>query len=153
MPRLRRSEKCKQLLAELVFWFRGDARGVAKEFHEAVALGFSGTLFEEVSSCFNNTNFFRHGGSDPLVQGDTVLFGEALGGLASLMTSRTLLSYSFFLKSEPPSYFLRRASSSSIRAIRWTGHRKDVARRRRNISGSRTQPRCAALASTASVPN
>jgi len=33
----------------LVFRFRGDARGVAKEFHEAVALGFSGTLLEKVS--------------------------------------------------------------------------------------------------------
>src|ERR1700682_900544 len=67
-------------LAELVFRFRGDARGVAKESHEAVALGFPGALLEKVSSRFNDTNFFRDGGSNPLVQGDTVLFREALGG-------------------------------------------------------------------------
>src|SRR6266699_3382808 len=68
-------------LAKLVFRFRDDARGVAKEFHEAVALGFSRTLLEKIRGRFNDTNFFRDGGSDPLVQGDTVLFGEALGGL------------------------------------------------------------------------
>ena len=67
-------------LAKLIFRFWGDARGVAKEFHEAAALGFSRTLLEKVSSRFHDTNFFRDGGSDPLVQGDTVLFREALGG-------------------------------------------------------------------------
>src|SRR6266849_7779211 len=69
------------VLAKLVFRFWRDARGVAKEFHEAVALGFSRTLLEKVSSRFNDTNFFRDGGSNPLVQGHAVLFREALGGL------------------------------------------------------------------------
>ena len=41
-------------LAKLVFRFWGDARCVAKEFHEAVALGFSRTLLEKVSSRFND---------------------------------------------------------------------------------------------------
>lgn len=65
----------------LVFRFRGDARGVAKESHEAVAVGLSGTLLEEVRGGFNDTNFFRDGGSNPLVQGHAVLFREVLGGL------------------------------------------------------------------------
>jgi hypothetical protein len=68
-------------LAKRVFRFRSDARGVAKESHEAAALGLSGTLLEEVRGGFNDTHLFRDGGSNPLVQGDTVLFGEALGGL------------------------------------------------------------------------
>jgi hypothetical protein len=72
---------CLSLLAKLVFRFRSDARGVAKEFHETVALGFSGTLLEKVSSRFNHTHFFRDGGSNPLVQRHAVLFREALGGL------------------------------------------------------------------------
>jgi len=36
-------------LAKLVFRFRSDTRGFAKELHEAVALGFSRTLLEKVS--------------------------------------------------------------------------------------------------------
>ena len=68
-------------LAKLVFRFWGDARCVAKEFHEAVALGFSRALLEKVSSRFNDANFFRDGRSNPLVQGHAVLFREALGGL------------------------------------------------------------------------
>src|SRR5437763_9613209 len=68
-------------LAKLVFRFWGDARCVAKEFHEAVVLGFSRALLEKVSSRFNDANFFRDGRSNPLVQGHAVLFREALGGL------------------------------------------------------------------------
>src|SRR5690348_8611334 len=67
-------------LTKLVFRFRGDTRGVAKEFHKAVAFGFSRALLEKVSSRFNDTNFLRHGRSNPLVQGHAVLFREALGG-------------------------------------------------------------------------
>src|SRR5689334_18773839 len=66
-------------LAKLVFRLWGDARGVAKEFHETVALGFSRTLLEKVSSRLNHTHFFRDGGSNPLVQGHAVLFRKALG--------------------------------------------------------------------------
>jgi hypothetical protein len=65
----------------LVFRFRSDARGVAREFHEAVALGFSGALLEEVRGGFHYTHLFGDGGCNPLVQGHAVLFGEALGGL------------------------------------------------------------------------
>src|SRR5260370_41278642 len=65
-------------LAKLVFRFWGDTRCVSEEFHEAVALGFSRTLLEKVSSRFNDTNFFRDGGSDPLVQRHALLFREAL---------------------------------------------------------------------------
>src|SRR6266581_4146930 len=68
-------------LAELVFRFRRDARGVAKEFHEAVALGCSRTLLEKVRGGFNYTHLFGDGGSNPLVQGHAVLFREALGSL------------------------------------------------------------------------
>jgi hypothetical protein len=66
-------------VVKLVFRFGGDARCVAKEFHEPVALGFSRLLPEKVSSRFNDTNFFRDGGSNPLVQGHAVLFRQALG--------------------------------------------------------------------------
>src|SRR5260370_22228174 len=45
-------------LAELVFRFRSDARGVAKESHEAAAFGLSGTLLEKVRSGFNDTHLF-----------------------------------------------------------------------------------------------
>lgn len=81
-------------LAKLVFRFWGDARGVAKEFHETVALGFSRTLLEKVSSRFNDTNFFRDGGSNPLVQGHAVLFREALGGLLDGMRKLQWISSS-----------------------------------------------------------
>jgi hypothetical protein len=52
--------------------------GVAKEFHEALALGFSGALLEEVRGGFNDTAFSATAAANSLVQGDTVLFGQAL---------------------------------------------------------------------------
>src|SRR5260370_13117197 len=53
-------------LAELVFRFRSDARGVAKESHEAAAFGLSGTLLEKVRSGFNDTHLFGDSGRNPL---------------------------------------------------------------------------------------
>src|SRR5271156_1216643 len=113
---------------ELIFRFRDDARGVAEEFHEAVALGFSGTLFEGVRDGFHYTHLFGDGGSNPLVQGDTVLFREALGGLLDGVRKPQWISsstYGFILfktslrrKTETPKRSAAMAKSATLYVTR-----------------------------------
>jgi hypothetical protein len=55
--------------------------GVDEEVHQALAFGSGGAVPEELGGGFDRADFLGDCGGDPLVEGDSVLPGEALGGL------------------------------------------------------------------------
>ncbi|MGC1483625.1 MAG: hypothetical protein WA789_07530, partial [Candidatus Acidiferrum sp.] len=68
-------------LSDPVLRFGWRVGNLAEEFEQAVTLGVPSAFFEERGRGFHDTHLFGDGCGDPLVQGHTVFFGEALSGL------------------------------------------------------------------------
>jgi len=54
---------------------------MAKELREAGAGGLSSAPLEELRRRFHHSDFLGYGGGDPLVEGNAILCGKALGSL------------------------------------------------------------------------
>ena len=71
----------KCALGDTILRFGRIIGGIAKELEQAVSLGVAGAFLDERSGGFHNSDLLSDGHSNPLVQGDTVLLGEALSCL------------------------------------------------------------------------